>query len=38
MTGKAAGSPAYWRNAGDQKRGLAPAGPGHRQKTLDTRH
>jgi hypothetical protein len=58
MTGKAAGSPAYWRYAGDRERsqcvlggsprkrgaprsvsaGCAPAGPGPRKETLDTRH
>src|ERR1043166_3463232 len=37
MTGKAAGSPAYWRYAGDRERGQAPAGPGQRKETSDTR-
>ena len=31
MTGKAAGSPAYWRYAGDRERSQAPAGPGQRR-------
>lgn len=38
MHGKAAGSPAYWRYAGDRERSQAPAGPGKRKETLDARH
>ena len=38
MAGKAAGSPAYWRYAGDRERSQAPAGPGQRKETSDTGH
>src|SRR4030095_3821753 len=36
MAGKAAGSPAYWRYAGDRERGQAPAGPGQRKESSGT--
>src|SRR5262245_25883009 len=32
MPGKAAGSPAYWRSAGDRERSEGPAGPGQRKR------
>jgi hypothetical protein len=34
MTGKTAGSPAYWRYAGDRECSQAAAGPGQRNETF----